>query len=125
MEIVQGGCPKATLDIAENLKNRFRCITVAHYGPANPALPNNPFWERLAQLWGISVPEAKSMRCGNCAFFDMKPKTLDCIATGIGRDGVDPYDSVRAGTLGYCRAFHFKCASSRTCDAWVAGGPLR
>ena len=90
MDIIKPGCPKATLDVAENLKNRFRCISVAKYGPANPALPNTEFWERLAKLWGISVEEARSMRCGNCAFFDLKPKTLDCIAQGIGRDGVDP-----------------------------------
>jgi hypothetical protein len=26
--------------------------------------------------------------------------------------------------LGYCEAFDFKCAASRTCDAWVVGGPI-
>jgi hypothetical protein len=25
--------------------------------------------------------------------------------------------------LGYCEIFDFKCAASRTCDAWVVGGP--
>jgi hypothetical protein len=31
---------------------------------------------------------------------------------------------VDAGDLGYCEAFDFKCAASRTCDAWIAGGPV-
>jgi hypothetical protein len=29
---------------------------------------------------------------------------------------------IDAGDLGYCEIFDFKCASSRTCSAWVAGG---
>lgn len=127
MQILNNGpaCPTATLDVAENLKNRLRCIEVAKYGPANPGLANVPFWDRLAKLWNITPAEAQTMRCGNCAFFDVKPRTLDCIAKGIGSDGVDAYDSIKAGPLGYCRAFHFKCAAARTCDAWVTGGPLR
>jgi hypothetical protein len=28
---------------------------------------------------------------------------------------------IDAGDLGYCEIFDFKCAASRTCDAWVAG----
>jgi len=123
--IIQPGCPAATLDIELNLKNRQRAIKVAMYGPANPRLSNAPYWEKLASIWGISASEAKTMRCGNCGFFDIKPKTLDCIRKGIGRDGVDPQDSVVAAELGYCRAFHFKCAASRTCSAWVTGGPIR
>jgi hypothetical protein len=29
-----------------------------------------------------------------------------------------------AANLGYCELFHFKCAASRTCDAWLVGGPI-
>ena len=52
---------------------------------------------------------------------------LECIKEGLA--GGDPkeenaWDSVSAGDLGYCEAFDFKCASSRTCDAWVVGGPI-
>jgi hypothetical protein len=32
--------------------------------------------------------------------------------------------TIDAGDLGYCRFLKFKCASRRTCDAWVTGGPL-
>jgi len=123
--INQPACPKATLDIEENLKNRQKCIDVALYGPANPRLANDVYWKRLASIWGISPNEAKTMRCANCGFFDIKPSTIECIRKGIGRDGVDPQDSVVAAELGYCRAFRFKCAASRTCSAWVTGGPIR
>lgn len=127
LAIVNNGpvCPKATQDIGENLRNRGRAIEVAKYGPANPGLANGPFWRRLANLWGITEDQAKTMRCGSCAFFDVRPAMRDCIAQGIGANGTDPYDVIVAGELGYCRAFNFKCAASRTCDAWVTGGPIR
>jgi hypothetical protein len=51
---------------------------------------------------------------------------LGCIESGLAAGGVTggEWDTVAAGDLGYCEAFDFKCASSRTCDAWVAGGPI-
>lgn len=118
-------CPTATLDVALNLKNRQKCIKVAMYGPANPRQPNLMYWQKLANIWGIGVAEAKTMRCGNCAAFDIKPKTIDCIKLGLGRDGIDPQDTVVAAELGYWRMFQFKCAASRTCSAWITGGPIR
>ena len=125
--VLQGppSCPKATLDVALNLKNRQKAIQSAMYGPANPRLPNDEYWAKLAGVWGESVATAKTMRCGNCAAFDIKPSTLDCIRSGIGRDGIDPQDTVVAAELGYCRMFQFKCAASRTCSAWITGGPIR
>lgn len=120
-----GSCPPATQDIALNLKNRAKCIKVAHYGPANPRLPNNEYWATLAKEWRVPVAEAKTMRCANCAAFDVTSRVLDCIATGIGRDGIDPQDTIVAAELGYCRFFKFKCAASRTCSAWVVGGPIK
>ena len=118
-------CPPATQNIALNLQNRQRAIKVAMYGPPNPGLPNKEYWRKLGDVWGISAESAKSMRCGNCGFFDVKQHTLNCIADGIGSQGVDPYDSIVAAGLGYCRAFQFKCAAARTCSAWVTGGPIR
>jgi hypothetical protein len=74
-------------------------------------------------MWKLdSIEEAKTSRCGNCAAFDITEKTLDCIDKGIG-DGNNS-DIIEAGKLGYCRFLKFKCASARTCDAWVVGGPL-
>ena len=37
----------------------------------------------------------------------------------------DAWDTIEAGKLGYCMMHKFKCAGSRTCNAWVTGGPVK
>jgi hypothetical protein len=118
-------CPPATQDISLNLKNRQKAINEYGYGPLNPDMPNRKFWMKKVDEWNLdSVEEAKSSLCGNCAAFDQRSKTLDCIAQGIGSDAGENDPTIEAGDLGYCRFLKFKCASRRTCDAWVTGGPL-
>jgi hypothetical protein len=117
-------CPPATLDIPLNLENRQKCIDQANYGPLDPNLPNEDYWKEKADRFNTKPDEAKKALCGNCVFFIKTPEMLDCIASGLGDIGVDPYDSIKAGDLGYCEAYDFKCAASRTCDAWVVGGPI-
>ena len=114
-------CPTATQDITVNLKNRGKAIDSAAYGPENPALPNKQFWMQKAKDWEVSEKDAKTCLCGNCSAFNQEKSMLDCIAKGIGDEG-DPWAMIEAGDLGYCEIFDFKCASSRTCDAWVASG---
>lgn len=117
-------CPPATQDIALNLKNRKNAIDTAMYGPLNPAEPNDEYWQSLANEWQVDAETAKNQRCGNCAVFIQTPEMLSCIETGL-TDNADEFDSINeAGDLGYCEAFDFKCASARTCRAWVAGGPV-
>jgi hypothetical protein len=119
-------CPPATQDITVNLKNRQKAIDEYGYGPLNPDLPNRKFWLAKQQEWNLDSPdEAKASLCGNCAAFDQRSETLDCIAQGIGSDQGAEDPTIDAGDLGYCRFLKFKCASRRTCDAWVTGGPLR
>jgi hypothetical protein len=119
-------CPPATQDITLNLENRQKAIDEYGYGPLNPDLPNDKFWQRKVKEWNLdSIEEAQKSLCGNCAAFDQREHTLNCIAQGIDRD--DPSDAegvIEAGDLGYCKFLKFKCASRRTCDAWVTGGPL-
>ena len=115
-------CPMPTQDITLNLKNRAKAITTAKYGPENPALPNTPFWQRKADTWDVSVEDAKQSLCGNCAAFNISDKIKECIAQGIGNEA-DPWGTIKLADLGYCEIFDFKCAASRTCDAWVVGGP--
>ena len=119
-------CPPATQDIALNLKNRQKAIDEYGYGPLNPDMPNAKFWMQKVDEWNLdSADEAKQSLCGNCAAFDVRESTLDCIAQGI--DSESPEDAagvIDAGDLGYCKFLKFKCASRRTCDAWVTGGPL-
>jgi hypothetical protein len=120
-------CPRATQDAVLNTKNRNKAIKKLGYGPANPAKPGD-FWEEKAEMWdGIPVSAAKSMLCGNCAAFDISPEMLGCIEKGIeGGDARESgSDTIRAGKLGYCHMHHFKCASKRTCDTWVTGGPIK
>jgi hypothetical protein len=121
-------CPVATLDIHVNLKNRNHAIEDYGYGPLNPNEPSKDFWDKKAKMWMISVDEAKTARCGNCAAFIKTPEMLQCIAKGM-EAGDEPHmdssmDVIKASNLGYCELFHFKCAGDRTCDAWLVGGPI-
>ena len=119
-------CPPATQDITINLNNRQKAINEYGYGPLNPDLPNTKFWMKKVDEWNLdSMEEAQSSLCGNCAAFDIRQDTLDCIAQGIDSDSPEDAEGViDAGDLGYCKFLKFKCASRRTCDAWVTGGPL-
>jgi hypothetical protein len=66
------------------------------------------------------------MQCGNCAAFDVSDSMRECIAAGIRGDqtGVDANASINLADLGYCNFLHFKCAGTRSCKAWITGGPI-
>jgi len=121
-------CPPATQDISINLANRKTCVDKANYGPANPNLPNQEFWQAKADLFKTSAEQAKTMRCGNCAAFVVKEKMIECIQKGIASISIKEEDIsndiISQADLGYCELFDFKCAGSRTCDAWITNGPL-
>jgi len=129
-------CPKPTTDAKLNTENRNYAIKNYGYGPMNPAEPNEKFWKGIADLWGITVEQAKSSRCGNCAAFVQTPKMMACIQNHIGLDEDYPDEGARhmnqtrkevtkASDLGYCQLFGFKCAADRTCRAWLHGGPIK
>lgn len=120
----KNACPIATQDVEINLARRQTAIDAADYGPMNPAEPNNEYWAHMAEYFETTPDEARSTVCGNCAAFDVTTSMKACIAEGIDEDGLDPYDVIDAGDLGYCRVFKFKCASARTCSAWISGGPI-
>jgi hypothetical protein len=115
-------CPLPTQDITLNLKNRAKAITSAAYGPENPKLPNSAFWQKKADQWDVSSEDAKKSLCGKCAAFNVSDKLKECIAQGIGMEA-DPWGTIKLADLGYCEIFDFKCSASRTCSAWVVGGP--
>ena len=127
LEAVERGCPPATQSIEKNLENRQKAIDEYGYGPLNPNELNEKFWNKKADMWQLDDPaDAKTSLCGNCAAFDVSEDMLACIARGIGSEpGDDPYDTIDAGDLGYCKFLKFKCAAKRTCDAWVEGGPIQ
>lgn len=121
-------CPPATQDISLNLANRKICVDKANYGPANPELENNDFWQTKADLFKTSVEQAKTMKCANCAAFVIKEKMRSCIEKGIA-SSIDENELAKEivdeSDLGYCELFDFKCAGARSCDAWITGGPLK
>ena len=123
-------CPIATQDMHVNLENRQHTIDEYFYGPANPEKPGN-YWKAAAKRWKITEAEAKSMRCGNCAAFDVSKKMKACIETGIktGHYGDEPNINAKAtvdqANLGYCNIYKFKCAADRTCTSWLTGGPIK
>jgi hypothetical protein len=123
---VSDRCPEATVDVEENIKNRNWTIDKFRYGPLNPDVPDPGFWEAKADMWNTDVETAQMALCANCAAFDQSPKILNCIIQGINETGLaDPWNVQERADLGYCQAFKFKCASARTCDAWLYGGPIR
>ena len=125
----QGGqkCPTATKEVSVNIKNRQKAIDSAGYGPLNPKEANSEFWDKKASRWDVTAKEAKKQKCGNCAVFIKTSAMEKCIQGGLaagGELGDSAWDVIAAADLGYCEAFDFKCAASRTCDAWVVGGPI-
>jgi starvation-inducible DNA-binding protein len=120
-------CPVATQDIQVNLENRQNAIDNVGYGPLNPKEPNEEFWQEKADKWDTSPEEAKTSVCGNCVFFVRTPKMLDCISSGLEQgdsSSTDADSAIDQAELGYCEALDFKCAASRTCNAWAVGGPI-
>jgi hypothetical protein len=85
VEAANKGCPIATYDIDVNLKNRQKAIDEYHYGPANPDEPES-YWKDAAKRWGITENTAKTMKCENCAAFDVSDKMWACIEAGIKGD---------------------------------------
>lgn len=118
-------CPLATFNLDENVKNRQKGIEEYHYGPANPVMPGK-YWEDAAIVWGINVEQAESMKCENCAAFDVSDKMRKCIESGMKGDvkAADTMATVEKADLGYCNILHFKCAGSRSCSLWLTNGPI-
>jgi len=125
IEALEQGCPPATQDITLNLKNRQKAIDEYHYGPANPAKAED-YWNKSAKIFNVTVATAKTMLCGNCSAFDVSDSMRKCMANGIKGDesSVDANATINLADLGYCNFLHFKCAGSRSCKAWVTGGPI-
>jgi len=131
LEQEEYSCPIATRDLDENLKARNFAFEHYGYGPANPndTKNNEVFWLKKATMLNCTVAEAMGMRCGNCSAFIKTKQMLDCIKAGIEAKrpeqeaGYDE-DVIESADLGYCELLHFKCAASRTCDAWLVGGPI-
>jgi len=111
-------------DLDLNTLGRNVTIKEYRYGPLNPddKKGSKKFWEDKAEMWDTTVEHAMTSRCSNCVAFNQKPATLKKMEKAIGKEGKK---IVKEANLGFCEFFWFKCAGARTCDAWVAGGPLK
>lgn len=147
-------CPVATQNLEVNLAHRQTAIDKYGYGPLNPNNPNIKFWKAKAEKWKMeTIDDAKSSRCNTCAAFNITTPILNCISKALdaepdvsqapnvmeGEDfnapepelddtenaAADAWDTIEAGKLGYCMMHKFKCAGSRTCNAWIVGGPVK
>jgi hypothetical protein len=126
VESTNKSCPIATYNIDVNLKNRQKAIDEYHYGPANPDKPEN-YWRDLAAIWKIKEATAKTMKCENCGAFDVSDDMRKCIEDGIRGDDnkiADARAPIDLADLGYCTFLKFKCAGSRSCSAFIVGGPI-
>ena len=121
----RGSKPMDSLkDLDLNTKSRNLTIKEYRYGPLNPddEKGSQKFWEDNDEMWDTTVEHAKTSRCSNCVAFNQKASTIKKMEKAIGEEGKK---IVKEANLGFCEFFWFKCAGARTCDAWVAGGPLK
>ena len=118
-------CTVATQNLDVNVKNRQHAIDEYHYGPANPNEPGS-YWKDAAKIWGIDEKTAMTMKCENCAAFDISDKMRDCMDSGMKGDeeSVDAMATINKSDLGYCNILHFKCAGTRSCSVWLTNGPI-
>ena len=123
----KNSCPRATGDLEYNLSKRQNAIDKFGYGPMNPMQPSKDFWQSMARMWKVSIKDAQTSRCSNCAAFNVSDAMRECIANGVVDEAGDRerMDAViNLADLGYCELLDFKCAGTRTCDAWLTNGPL-
>ena len=125
-ELLGDDCPRATKDIKLNTRNRQICIDEYNYMPPNPSLPNTQYWVDYAKKWlkgrqptQQQVEDFKTMRCWNCAAFDISPRMLACLPPVTESDNYDLQGMTKNTVFGYCHMHQFKCRSERTCYTWA------
>lgn len=101
---------------SENKVNLQRVVDNWHLGPdkASPKPGANPeFWDSLAEIWGISTPEARRQLCANCEYFENTPEMMRAMEK-------IPFNALDAdgGGRGYCHKFSFICHNLRSCMAF-------
>jgi len=102
-------CPEATKNPDLERKNKMNAKDNLMYGPFSDSSPN--FWQKLADKWNVPLSKAKTRVCGNCIAYDQSPRMKKCMRT-------------ESNNIGYCWMHHFNCKATRTCQTWVAGGPI-
>ena len=117
-------CPEEASDPALNNEKRSVATKQAMYGPANPSLENDEYWEAYAKdAPGEPTPEeARTMLCGGCAFFNTTERILECLESAVAEELVEQFG---AGGFGYCEKWDFYCREERTCLSWAGEATAR
>jgi hypothetical protein len=97
------------------LANTEKAITNWNLGPAVVDQPNDPYWQKAAQIFSVGVAEAKRRICCNCEYYDNTPaKLAELEAVPLNR--FDIYNA--QAHRGYCHKLHIICHTTRSCQAW-------
>lgn len=100
---------------AELMANTENAIQNWNLGPAVVDQPNDPYWAKAAQVFGVSVPEARRRLCVNCEYYD---NTVERLAE-MEQVPLNKYDIYGSQAhRGYCHKLHFICHTTRSCQAW-------
>lgn len=114
-------CPVATHDDAVNEQNHLICIRDANLGPADPNAPSDEYWQAKADLWMVSIQEARVRQCQNCEYYVNTPKMLDCVKSSTllaSNLPVEPQWADVSAPSGYCTKWDITCTATRSCDTW-------
>lgn len=97
------------------IANTEKAVANWNLGPAVVDQPNDPYWQKAAQVSSVSVQEAKRRICANCEYYDNTPARLaELEAVPLNR--FDIYNA--QAHRGYCHKLHIICHTTRSCQAW-------
>lgn len=97
------------------IKNTKVAIADWHLGPMQVDQPNDEYWNKAAEMWGVSPQEARRKLCVNCEYYNNLPTTLKEMEA-IPLNQFDIYNS--NSHRGYCHKLHIICHTTRSCQAW-------
>lgn len=124
-------CPMPLRDNTLNVKNHLEAIKMKGLGPADPRVPNEPFWADKAEKWGVTPGDARGRLCANCRFFVNASVIKGCIDAGPAKDlkasalPLNPrWADIESKPVAFCVLLDITCSPVRTCDFQQLGGPI-
>ena len=124
-------CPLPLQDAELNLANHLTTIADHGLGPADPRKPETVFWMAKADLWGVPRAQARTQLCSNCSHYISTTPMMECITRGPGGQilasnlPITPkWADIPGSPSGFCDLYDITCTATRTCDSWLAGGPI-
>ena len=97
------------------ITNTEKAIANWNLGPMTVDQPDDPYWTRAAQIFAVSVEDAKLRLCVNCEYYDNTPERL-AEMRAIPLNRFDIYNSPYH--RGYCHKLRIICHTTRSCQAW-------